>query len=218
MERLVTCSISPGTYSQKLIWYLANILRIGLNFSHHCSLGILCLRRSKHEWASSVNDLGLNQKRTPLTQNLSSPLVRWRGWMRWLSCWSPARRPCQTSWQTRDLEGWKRRIWDSAVICAPCSAGGFTTQLYLAGNFRSISVIATGWPWPPAWCQNSCQRAKGRLPGGKRLAYKSVSRQQSLLDVSRWFSTCCRCPNTLYLQSKMPFPSDEYSLWIKSVV
>lgn len=99
----------------------------------------------------------------------------------------------------------------------PCSAAGFTPQLYLAGNFRSISVTATGWPWPPAWCQNSCQRAKVLLPGGKGLAYKSITRLSSL-DVSRWFCTCWRCPNTLNLQSKMPFPSDEYSLWMKSVV
>lgn len=32
------------------------------------------------------------------------------------------------------------------------------------------------------------------------------------------FLTCCKCPSTLTLQSKIPFPSAEYKLWINSVV
>lgn len=44
MERRVTCSISPGTYSQKLVWYLASIFNSGRRLAHHCTLGILCLK------------------------------------------------------------------------------------------------------------------------------------------------------------------------------
>lgn len=45
MERRVTCSISPGTYSQKLVWYLANIFSIGRSLNHHWTLGIRCLKQ-----------------------------------------------------------------------------------------------------------------------------------------------------------------------------
>ena len=45
-DRRVTCSISPGTYSQKLVWYLANIFSIGRRLYHHWTVGIRCLKTS----------------------------------------------------------------------------------------------------------------------------------------------------------------------------
>lgn len=45
MERRVTCSISPGTYSQKLVWYLANIFSNGRSLNHHWTFGIRCLKK-----------------------------------------------------------------------------------------------------------------------------------------------------------------------------
>lgn len=43
----VMCSRWACSDVSKSISYLARILRMGLSFSHHCSLGIRCLRRNK---------------------------------------------------------------------------------------------------------------------------------------------------------------------------
>lgn len=50
-DRCVTCSISPGTYSVKLVWYLANIFSIGRRCNHHWTLGILCLQNKRQKFS-----------------------------------------------------------------------------------------------------------------------------------------------------------------------
>ena len=46
-DRRVTCSISPGTYWVKLVWYLANIFSMGRRLNHHWFLGIRCLATTR---------------------------------------------------------------------------------------------------------------------------------------------------------------------------
>ena len=55
MERWFTCWISPGTYSQKLVWYLANIFSICRRLIHHWTLGIRCLKNINHMFLLRLN-------------------------------------------------------------------------------------------------------------------------------------------------------------------
>lgn len=43
----LTCSKWACSEVSKSISYLARILRMGLSFSHHCSLGMRCLQRNE---------------------------------------------------------------------------------------------------------------------------------------------------------------------------
>lgn len=78
MERLVTCSISPGTYSQKLVWYLANIFSVGRRSNHHWTFGIRCLMGKKNTFftAWSIMTIGSApvppEKKSPYSKSVAA--------------------------------------------------------------------------------------------------------------------------------------------------
>lgn len=215
MERRVTCSISPGMYSQKLVWYFANIFSNGRSLYHHWTLGIRCLKHKgiihillrliinehllfekngEFAYSKSVSAFssvtGTNEMTfllRPSTHAVSGELANTR------------------SDGTKAVESLHRCDFLSNLFTSAMTLKIFL--LYLVWSFQSISLKSTGSPSHPTSCQNFCQREKVPLPGAQTHKLSVNMLQNSLhMSVTYIVTVICKLLSCVLPESCMAAP------------